>query len=847
MRPRDPHPGRPGLKFWPFLWREIHAHYRFALLFVLILGLGLAGFLLVEGLRASVATSLEKQSRALLSADLSLSLRRPFTAAEEEKIVAALGHRPYSRSVEFFSMLSKGGKSFLVLVKAVDPNYPLFGTLATDPVTEEKIGAALATEPTLTVSPEILEQLGASVGEELGLAGQKFRVASAIRDDPTQSFRAFALGGRAYVGRDALEALEAGSTATYSYLVLAPGEEDALKQKIEALFPGAELRVSTAREAGESAARALAYMGDFLGLVSLVALLLSSLGAAYLYRSYLERRKNEIAIYRALGVSLPMIQFQAAVQTILLALLAILPATALAALLLPLLERMIGLWSQVDLQLALPARAFLPLLFLCVLGTPLVLLPELLVLRHFTPLALFREQEREARRRSFWAQLPALTLFLLLAFLVSRSFRTAGIFLGLLALLLVGLFLLLRAFTYFLPKIRAGGWAVQHALFFLARKKRAAATVFLTLSLGSLLLHLLPQLETSLRAELEAPTRLPSLFLFDIQDEQRAALESELQKRGHALTSVAPLVRARILAVNDKAFERVTESGAFATREDEQDARFRNRGVNLSYREGLQESESIIRGEAFSGLWNEASGELPKISVETRFAERLGLKIGDVLRFDLQGVEILGRIVNERRVRWTSFQPNFFLLFQDGVLNAAPKTFIANLPALPSEEKQLLQTLLAKDFPNVSVIDVSSTITRALDILAQMRLALVLLAGLALAAGLSVLGSVLTLEARDRAQALLLYRVLGASEKDLRKILFLESSLISGLAVAFGALGSLAFTYGLSYFLFDGAFAINIFSLVALSALLLGISLAVTWIASRGLVKRPPLELVRGS
>jgi len=838
------------LKFWPFLFRELRKHHRFALLFITLLGLGLSGFLLVEALRTSVARSLATHSRSILSADVSISLRRPFTKEEEDTLSKMLAGHSVSRTVEFFSMLAKGKESRLVLIKAVDSAYPLFGSLKTNLANETKIGTSLGTEkPLLVVSPEVLEQIGAQEGDNLSVSGAPFFVQGSILEDPTQSFRTFALGGRAYLHQRHLaqtKILQPGSTATYSFLVLAANESAAneLKMRIQRAFPSPDWRISTAKEAGESSLRALGYLGDFLGLVSLIALLLSSLGAAYLYRSYLEKRKHEIAIYRALGLPLPMIQWQVIAQTSVLALVSLLPAILLTKLLLPVLENLINQWSVSPLELGLYPESILPLLLLCLLGTPLLLLPEILVLKRFTPLALFREQERESMRRPWLHFLPALLLFCALAPLVARSFRTAGIFLGLLGLLVVLLFAVFYFFSLLLRQ-RGGTWTTRHAFLILSRRKRSAATVFLTLSLGSLLVHLMPQLEASLRAELDSPqTLLPSLFFFDIQQEQKSQLELALSKMGHDLNSISPLVRGRILAVNGQAFVRETENSSFMrTREDEQSAQFRNRAVNLSFRESLQASETIVRGRPFAPTWNQS--EIPEISIESRFAQRLGVKLGDVLKFDVQGTEIDGKIVNERRVRWTSFQPNFFLVFQDGVLNEAPHSYLANIGSVPKTEKRKIQSLVAENFPNVSVIDVAVTIEKALELLARMRLALILLATLALAAGLSVLASVLSLEATDRARSLVLYRTLGASQGDLRRILFTESFVVSIVAVMFGALGSVLFTFGLSTFLFDGAFQIAYAPLFLLSLALLSIAMIVSWLASRASMKRSPLEILR--
>ena len=156
---------------------------------------------------------------------------------------------------------------------------------------------------------------------------------------------------------------------------------------------------------------------------------------------------------------------------------------------------------------------------------------------------------------------------------------------------------------------------------------------FVALSLGALLLNLLPQLRAGLLAELEQPTKLPSLFLFDIQEDQLAPLQEKFRSSGLELENLSPLVRARLLSVNGAAFERTTSAEGFRTREEENEARFRNRGFNLSYRAGLSGAETLVAGTPFKGSGNE-------ISVEERFADRVGVGIGDTLLFDVQGVEV---------------------------------------------------------------------------------------------------------------------------------------------------------------------------------------------------------------
>src|SRR5699024_7489384 len=133
----------------------------------------------------------------------------------------------------------------------------------------------------------------------------------------------------------------------------------------------------------------------------------------------------------------------------------------------------------------------------------------------------------------------------------------------------------------------------------------------------------------------------------------------------------------------------------------------RRRSYNLTYQDKLKESETLIDGAPFDGSWEFGSAELPGISLEQEFAERMGLAIGDVLTFDVQSVPISGRVVNTRRVAWNSFQPNFFIAFQPGVLEPAPKTFLAAISQVDTADRIPVQNSIVTALPNISIIDVT--------------------------------------------------------------------------------------------------------------------------------------------
>lgn len=342
--------------------------------------------------------------------------------------------------------------------------------------------------------------------------------------------------------------------------------------------------------------------------------------------------------------------------------------------------------------------------------------------------------------------------------------------------------------------------------------------------MGIILLNVIPQLEAGLQMELEHPekSKLPSFFIFDIQDDQVLDFKQAVVKNEAQIGQISPMVRGRLILVNGKKFEKVNANKEMFSREEEREARFRNRGFNLSYRSVPTASEEIIEGTAFSGIYDSEKNEVAELSVEVRFADRLGLNLGDILKFEIQSVPILAKIVNLRSVRWTSFSPNFFLQFQPGVLEEAPKTFVASITNIEPNQKNAVQNNLVKLFPNISIVDVARIVKRISSVSHQMSMALQFMAILCVIVGLLVMYSIASHQAHDRKRDINLIKVLGARFNFIRALFVLEFSLLAGMAGAMGIFLSMAISYGISSFLFDGIGTWNpLVPLLSFSGLLL--------------------------
>ena len=404
--------------------------------------------------------------------------------------------------------------------------------------------------------------------------------------------------------------------------------------------------------------------------------------------------------------------------------------------------------------------------------------------------------------------LPGLLAFWTLCITQAHSDKLANIFFGCFLGSLILLYFLAR-FGFGLGEkfLSKASLPVRLAARSLARNRAGALTGFLAIGLGVLLLTLIPQTHHGLGKEIgldEPAKNLPSLFLFDLQEEQLDGVQALLQEQGTQLGNITPWVRGRIKTIQGKPYERSYHQEDELNNPDEQRrSAFRNRSFNLSYRNHLLESEELLAGRPFSGTYDRTQGKPAEISVEHKYAEALGLKVGDHMGIEVAGIPIKAVVVNLRRVRWTSFQPNFFVQMQPGVLDQAPKTFLGTLHHLEQEKKERVQNLLVREFPTVSILDVERTGRKILEVVGQMTWALQLMATLSVLAGLVILFCVVREKARSQSWEMNLQKVLGCTIKQLRKQVWVEFGILGGGAAVMGTLLSLITSYLLSVEVFD--------------------------------------------
>ena len=839
--------------------RELLRNKGFALFFTANLAVGLCGFIAVQSFSRSLDRHLADNLRDILTADLVLTATTPLTRAETDLVHRVLGpDRIESRVIRFFTMVRTDQATRLVQVMAVDDRYPLYGGFPLEPGTDRSV---IHERPGVFMTRDTAAALG--IGAEPGPSRQlklgtgEFTVAGFFTEDPDKALTPLELAPKIYVGTEKLAdtgLLDFGARVRYHLYVQVPADKsvpdlaDALRQGFAGLSADQpRVSVRDSRDVSRNLSRVTGHFTGYMALVSLVALFLAGMAAAFLFRGYLGGKHREIAILISLGARKSGVYTYLFAQLILLGTGAALIAVTGAWLLLPAFPRVFRGLVPAGVSVEMDLVTLLMALGMGGLGSLVFCLPVLVKTGTIKPLMLLRGPLAGAGGNP-WHQaaafVPGVAWFCLGAVLVGGSAKNGMIFTAGFALA----FLLFSMAGWLLAKLCRQLAQTPHlvrrmAFLNLHRHIGSSLACFVTIAMGVFLICLIPQVQKGLQTEIQRPDglKIPVFFLMDIQEDQTGDLAAFLHDQPGDLENLSPMVSGRILTVNDTAFH---------TRENKRESQGRPRRTehNFSFRRDLDPSETIVQGEPLSVTpWVFGSDTPFEISVARSFAQDHDLAIGDIMRFDIQGMEMAGRIKNIRQVRWNSFQPNFFLLFQEGVLDDAPKTWLGAVSQVPPDQRNTLKNLIVQTFPNISIIDVTQMIATLTFIADRLSLSVRFMAWLAIAAGLVSIFSIARHQAASQAVQTNLLKVLGAEFSDIKKITLMEFGSL-GFAAAFTAvLLSIGFSRAVSWYYFDSIWEMDMAYLLGIPALATLVCMATAVTAAGKVLKTRPLMLLKKS
>ena len=754
------------------------ARVLFAALFVAVASVTTVGFFADR-----VKGALDRQANELLGGDLVVIADHAVPPAFVER--ARAGGLAVASTTTFPSMVSGADGTSLSEIKAVSGTFPLRGRLrvAAMPAGPDREVEGSPAPGTVWVGGPLVSRIGAAVGQTIRVGNAPLTVAAIITREPDSVLDYFGLAPRVLMNDADLAAtglVQVGSRVTHRLLVA--GDARAVERYDAGMRArlGRGERIEGVRDARSEVRVSLERAQRFLGLASLLSVILASVAVALAARRFSIRQTDGAAMMRCLGAAQADIFAINAWQFLALAAAGCAAGTlaGYGA------QAVLSYWLSGFFNVALPAPGWRPAVQGAVIGLVLVLgftIPPLLRLRNVPTLRALRSDVAVAEPSSLAAY--ALGLGSLAALIVWQAgdvklggLAVAGFALALGVAALAG-YGLIRA----LSRLRAGAtgpW--RYGLANLRRRTGSSLVQVMALGVGimAMLLLMVVRSDLILKWQKSMPADMPNRFAINIQNDQLPPVKAYFAGLGLATPDLYPMVRGRLVAIGDRPVSP-------ADFEDQRAKRLVEREFNLSWGAGRRAAKPLV-----GGAWWKPGEADAQFSVEEGIARTLAIRVGDTLAWDVGGTRLSARVTSLRKVEWDSFKANFFVIASPGVLEAYPASWITSFH-LPAGREEVINRLVER-FPNVSVIDLTAIMGQVKRISDQVSRAVEFVFLFAIAAGVVVLFAAITTTQDERVFEGAVMRTLGASRRQMMLTQlseFLAIGLLSGAVAAAAAVG----------------------------------------------------------
>ncbi|MDZ7714639.1 MAG: FtsX-like permease family protein [Balneolaceae bacterium] len=835
---------------WKMAWRDARSNKKRLIIYISAIIVGVAAQVAITSFRDSLNNTINNQSKELLGADLEVekddSTFSDVTIAYFDSLGGKQADMIQLPSMAYFP---KNGATRLSNIRAVKGNFPFYGKIETEPASAAKL---YQEEGKALVDNTLMTQFGINPGDSIRIGNTTIEIAGALLKVPGEAAAASLIGPRIFIPKaklDTASLIQQGSRVEYKRYFQFEPERD-MQQLEESFDPFAErhdLGYDTVEERQEEIGEAIGNLGKFLNLVGFIALLLGGIGVASSIHVYIKQKIDTAAVLRCFGASSNQTMSIFLIQAVVLGFAGALVGTLLGIGTQYLLPSLVSEFLPVQVELTVSWLAIGLGLFT---GTGVALvfaLMPLLALRKASPLYTLRTMEGSLMRllnnktKWFIYGLIAATVAgyasLLTEDLFAGTMFTIGMAVAFGLLLLVA-----KALIILIQKFFPSHWSYvwRQGLANLYRPNNQTATLMLSLGLGMLLVSTLYFSQDMLMKELNFATRddAPNLIFFDIQSDQNEGTTELIKERGAPILQNVPMVTMRIDSLNGRSAEALDEDSTLDIR-----GWALRREYRATYRDSLMESETLLKGDFIGQA--ESGSEIFPVSPAQEIAEDLNLALGDTLIFDVQGVPIKTYVSSIREVDFQRVQPNFFMVFPTGVLEQAPQIFVTVTRAADRESSADIQQAVVQRYPNISAIDVSLILQTINQLIDKISFVIQFMALFSIITGLIVLASSVATSRFQRIKESVLLRTLGASKKQIIKIISIEYLFLGILSALTGLLLSVGATWLLGYFYFDLVFVPNLWVIGGGTLIITALTILIGMFNSRSIYKKTPLEVLR--
>ena len=841
-------------------WRETRGAWRHFLYFFACIAIGVGALVGVSLFGTNMEIAVTKEARGLLGGDLEIRLTRPLSLAGQA-VLNSLGARDmvFTHVSELVAMAARTTPgSFMtqstqiIELKAVESAYPLYGAIRLD--SSHALDALLHPDTRrcggpscfgAVVQESLLIRMGLSVGDRLKVGQVMFLITGVVRTEPDRMANAFTLGPRVMIAQEGLlaaELVKPGSRVRERYLIKTPPAMplEPLLSELRDRLTADSARVSSYHTAQSQLRQFLEQLSRYLGLIGLTALFIGGLGVGTSIHAFLRDKLRTIATLKAVGADSATVVSTYVVQAIFLgsvgSLAGIVLGIALQKGLPPLAAALFAsdLLDQLGVSSELTWSSIWPLIkgaMLGLLSTLLFTLWPLLKIRDIHPGAIFRRDAEQATVglettvSRWWVRWGLTdrwnvgTAGVIILGLCALSVWQAGswsiglLFIGAISLAITVLFVCAQAFVRGLalmplPRVLS----LRYALGNVVRPGSQATGIMVAIGIGVMVIVTVSLVEQALLRQIQEnrPSDAPTFFFIDIQPDQAQEFVSLVDRQTeHAHPELTPLVRSRLHAIDGKVitFDEAGEKDDKRAEGKESRGKqwYLTREYVLTFLDRLPKDNQLVKGD----WWKPGQVfSTPQVSVEEDAATHLGLSIGSIMEFDIQGTTVSAEVSSIRKVEWGNFSTNFYMILSPGAIAGAPFTYVGTVRVSAEQEVPLQQAVVAS-FPNISAIHIGDVLDGFARVLDRLSLAIRAVALFCVVAGGLVMAAALAATRYRRLYESVILKALGATRSLIARAFAMEYALLGAVAGLIGlSLGSIL-AWALVRYVFDLPWSIH--------------------------------------
>lgn len=830
-------------------WRDSRKNRSRLFLFISAIVFGIAALVAIYSFRYNVQNDVDGQAATLIGADLLISSNKPADASLKKMLDSLGDKRSQERSFASMAYFPKTNGTRLVQIRALQGDYPYYGTIETTPI---EAGTSFKNGQTALVDKTLMLQFNVHVGDSVRVGNEFFMVIGSLDKAPGQSGAMAGIAPVIYIPMKYLDQtglMKTGSRVNYTFYYKYDHaiDMDKLTKKLDPVLDKAGMNYDTIKTRKENTGRAFGDLGRFLSLVGFVALLLGCVGVASAIHIYVREKIASIAIMRCLGVKASEAFLIYLIQIVGIGLIGSIVGAALGTAIQHLLPVIFKDFIPFAISVQISWMAIGQGILLGVIISILFALLPLISVRNISPLNTLRMSFDDAARPR--DPLRWLVYALIMLFIVGFTFLQLDSWVGSLFFTLGILiaFLILAGVAWLLMRVMKliinSGWSYLWRQGFanLYRPNNQTLILMVSIGLSTMFICTLFFIQSILigQVNLSSSGNQSNMILFDIQKSQKDAVADLTRKQGLPVLQQVPIVTIRLEQINGKTAADVTRDttikiphGVFAYE------------YRVTFRDTLSASEKLTDGKWIGKA--EPGKDIP-VSVEENLQKRAHLKIGDKLVFNVQGVPMQAYVASIRKVNWGKVQTNFQVVFPTGVLEDAPQFQVLLTHVSSGKVSAAFQQVVVKQFPNISIIDLGLVLSVLDELLSKISYVIRFMSAFSIITGIVVLIASVRISKYQRIQESVLLRTLGASRKQILAITALEYLFLGSLSALTGILIAVGGTWFLAKYSFEIPYSVSFLPAMVLFFIITILTVVIGLLNSRGVLNKPPLEILRSN